>query len=44
MASKGRPEITIAAFPGFGELAEEWRALEARSEACSFFQSWTWIG
>jgi CelD/BcsL family acetyltransferase involved in cellulose biosynthesis len=38
------PEITLAAFPDFGKLAEEWRALEERARAFSFFQSWTWLG
>jgi CelD/BcsL family acetyltransferase involved in cellulose biosynthesis len=43
-ADMGDPEIVVAAFPDFGALAQEWRALEQRAAGFSFFQSWTWLG
>ncbi len=43
-ATHRMPEITLTTFPDFGALAGEWRDLEARAEAFSFFQSWTWTG
>lgn len=43
-AAGNEPEITLAAFPDFGELAREWRALEERAGAFPFFRSWTWLG
>lgn len=35
--------LTLEALPGLARLAEDWLALEARSDA-SFFVSWAWIG
>ncbi len=40
----GALEIGIAAFPGFGSLGEQWRALEDEAGAVPVFRSWTWLG
>lgn len=42
MATTG-PDVTLRPLTDPGALAQEWLALQARSDH-SFFQSWTWIG
>jgi CelD/BcsL family acetyltransferase involved in cellulose biosynthesis len=37
-------QIEIATVTSFEALGTAWRELEATGAACSFFQSWTWIG
>lgn len=36
-------KVEAAPFPGFAELGDLWRGLEARADP-SAFQSWTWMG
>jgi CelD/BcsL family acetyltransferase involved in cellulose biosynthesis len=35
--------VRVSGVASFSELGERWRDLERRT-ACSFFQSWTWVG
>lgn len=43
-ATLGAVQIHVTPLRDFAALEQEWRSLEARLPALSFFQSWTWIG